>query len=367
MRRRKFPVVSVLVVASAAVVVAGCGGAQSGSQEGTGGSSGGGGVSVVASTTQIGDFVRNVGGDAIEEHQILQPNSDPHDYEPRPEDVRETATANVVFVNGQDLDPWMESVVSESGSEATVVDLGEDLPSTVENSGHAHEGEEGHSDEAHSEEDHAREGEETGAHSEEEHSDEAGHSHDGEYDPHWWNDPANAEAAVESVRDSLIEADPDNEQVYTENAESYLAEIRTLDEEIAACMAEVPEDQRKLVSDHEAFGYLTDRYDIEFVGAVIPSQSTQAQASAGDTAELVRTIEGEDVRAVFPEASVSASLAQTIADETGASAEYTLYGDALGPEGSDGDTYLKMMSANANALTQGFTDGEQTCEISVGN
>ncbi|MGI8650957.1 MAG: metal ABC transporter substrate-binding protein [Rubrobacter sp.] len=381
MKRRKFPVISALVVASAAMAAAGCGGTQAGSSdesgEGNGGGQGsGGGVGVVASTTQIADLARNVGGDAIEEHQILQPNSDPHDYEPRPEDVRQTAGAALVFMNGDDLDPWVENVVSESGSEADVINLAETVPDRLEGAESDH-GDEAHSDEegaegdAHSDEEHADEEGTEEAHAEEEHSDEAhaeeGDSHESEYDPHWWHDPNNAGAAVEQIRDSLIEADPENEQVYCDNAEEYLGQIQTLDDEIEACIAGVPEDQRKLVSDHEAFGYFTDRYDIEFVGAAIPSQSTQGQASAGETAELISLIEEENVQAVFPESSINASLAETIAEETGATSEYTLYGDALGPDGSDGDTYLKMMSANADALVRGFTGGEESCETSVGN
>jgi ABC-type Zn uptake system ZnuABC Zn-binding protein ZnuA len=82
---------------------------------------------------------------------------------------------------------------------------------------------------------------------------------------------------------------------------------------------------------HDAFGYFARRYDIEVVGAIVPSQSTLAQPSAGDLADLAETIRRERVRAIFPETSVSPRLAQAIARETGATAEHTLYGDALGP------------------------------------
>lgn len=302
-----------------AAFAAGCGGASSSS---------GGSVSVVASTTQIGDFVGNVGGDVIEEHQILQANSDPHDYEPRPEDVRETAGADVVFMNGDDLDGWVEDLASESGGEPAVVDLGATLPDKTPGGEDAR---------------------------------------GGEYDPHWWHDPTNVEAAVGEIRDSLIEADPENEQVYRENARDYIRQIQTLDKDIRACIDGVPEKQRKLVTDHDAFGYFTDRYGIEVVGAVVPSQSTQAQPSARDTADLISLIEDEDVRAVFPESSINPRLAERIADETGATSDYTLYGDTLGPEGSSGGTYLKMEAANANAMVRGFTGGRDSCEISDGS
>ena len=92
--------------------------------------------------------------------------------------------------------------------------------------------------------------------------------------------------------------------------------------------------QRKLVTDHDAFGYFANRYGIEVVGAVIPSQTTQAQASAKDLSELAKTIEAERVKAIFPESSLSPKVAEAIARQTGATANYTLYGDTLGPEGS---------------------------------
>jgi ABC-type Zn uptake system ZnuABC Zn-binding protein ZnuA len=281
---------------------------------------------VVATTTQIGAFVHNVGGDAVDVHQILQPNSEPHDYEPRPEDVEETAGAKLVFINGDNLDHWMDRVVAQSGGNPKVVDLGKNVP--VKLPGES-------------------EGEEAS-----------------KYDPHWWHDPHNAEAAVKQIRNELIEADPDHREAYESNARAYLARIDSLDEGIQACIDKVPPEERKLVTDHDAFGYFAKRYDIKVVGAVIPSQSTQAQPSAGETAKLISLIRRENVKAVFPESSINPKLAQTIARETGASADYTLYGDTLGPKGSNGDTYLKMEAANATAMVEGFTGGHESCELS---
>jgi zinc/manganese transport system substrate-binding protein len=282
-------------------------------------------LEIVATTTQIGDLVRNVGGDTVDLHQILQPNSDPHDYEPRPEDVENTAEAEVVFVNGDNLDDWMDEVVAQSGGDPRVVDLGKKIPVKLP-------------------------GESEGVEA-------------SRYDPHWWHDPRNAEEAVEQIRDELIEMDPDHRAAYERNARAYLAKIKSLDEGIQACIDKVPPEERKLVTDHDAFGYFAQRYDIDVVGAVIPSQSTQAQPSAGETAALISLIRRENVRAVFPESSINPKLAETIARETGASAEHTLYGDTLGSPGSNGNTYLKMEAANANAMVEGFTGGHKSCDL----
>ena len=129
------------------------------------------------------------------------------------------------------------------------------------------------------------------------------------------------------------------------------------------CLDSVPAADRKLVTDHDAFGYFANRYGIQVVGAVIPSQTTQAQPNAQDLSNLADLVRSENVKAIFPESSLSPKLAETIASETGATADHTLYGDTLGPAGSSGDTYLKMEAANANSMVEGFTGGQSKCEI----
>jgi ABC-type Zn uptake system ZnuABC Zn-binding protein ZnuA len=306
-------------LAALAIAAAGCGGS------GNGG--GGSGADVVATTTQIGDWTRQVAGGLDDVHQLLQPNSDPHDYEPRPADVEATAGADVVFENGDELDHWMKKVVSEAGGSPTVVVLGEQVPVKLP-------------------------GETSGPEA-------------SRYDSHWWHDPRNAIAAVERIRDALIDVDGEHADEYRSNASRYLSQLRRLDQGIASCMAKVPKPERKLVTDHDAFGYFARRYGITVVGAVIPSQTTQAQPSARDISDLIALIKREHVKAVFPESSLNAKLAGTIARETGASADYTLYGDTLGPKGSEGATYLSMEAANAKAMAAGFTGGRVHCSIPV--
>ena len=167
-----------------------------------------------------------------------------------------------------------------------------------------------------------------------------------------------------AIRDALAKADPRATAVIDAGAEAYLAKLRALDAGIAKCMASVPAAQRKLVTDHDAFGYFARRYGIDVVGAVIPSQTTQAQPSAGDLAKLTTLIRREGVKAIFPESSINPKLANAIARETGASADHTLYGDTLGPADSSGATYLAMEAANADAMVRGFTGGARGCSVS---
>jgi ABC-type Zn uptake system ZnuABC Zn-binding protein ZnuA/ABC-type Mn2+/Zn2+ transport system permease subunit len=291
---------------------------------GCGSSGPGGQFEVVATTTQIGDFARAVGGNAVAVDQILEPNTDPHEYEPRPSDVTGAAEAKLVFASGDGLDDWIEEVVSDSGSDAEVVDLGAIVPER-------------------------RPGESSGAEA-------------SRYDPHWWHDPRNAEAAVAEIERRLAAAAPAHRRQFERNARAYLAELRALDAGIGRCMDAVPAARRKLVTDHDAFGYFADRYGIEVVGAVIPSQTTQAQPSAKDLSALAALIEREGVPAIFPESSLSPKVAEAIAGQTGATAAYSLYGDTLGSAGSSGATYLGMEAANASAMVRGFTGGRRGCQ-----
>ncbi len=283
-------------VAIAALVLAGCG-------------STGGHARVVATTTQIGDWARIVAGDAVSVHQILQPNTDPHEYEPRSADVEATSGAKVVFESGDGLDHWMPKVISSAGGHPQVVDLGEVVPIKLDD------------------------------------------------DPHWWHDPRNAEAAVIAIRNALARAIPGEAGTFRRNATAYFQRLRTLDHGIAACFSRLPAEKRKLVTNHDAFAYFAHRYHVRVVGAVIPSTTTEAQPSAGETAKLIALVRREHVRAIFPESSINPRLARTVARATGATANYTLYGDTLGP----GQTYLEMERANADAIMRGFTGGSRGC------
>jgi zinc/manganese transport system substrate-binding protein len=296
-----------------AALLAGCG---------DGGGSSTSGVTVAATTTQVADLARNVARERAEVDGILAPNSDPHEYEPRPSDAEAVAGADLILQSGGDLDLWLDQIVESSGTDAPVVNL-IDSVRTIEADG-------------------------------------------GELDPHWWQDPTNAIAAVERIRDGLTEVDPDGADEYEANADDYVARLERLDSQIAACVRRIPPDQRKLVTSHDALGYFADRYGLEVIGAAIPALTTQAQASAGETADLVDLIRSEGVNAIFPEAGVSAELEQAIADETGAEIGGELWADALGPDGSSGATYLEAMAANAATLVDGLSGGRVSCEISVG-
>ena len=315
-RRRLATAIAVLALAGAA---AGCGATSTGST--------GGKLDVVATTTQIGDWTRAVGGDAVSVHQILQPNTDPHEYEPRPADVEGTANAAIVFTNGDELDHWAGKLVDEAGGNPKLIDLSKSVPDRLPG---------------------ARSGPERST-----------------SDPHWWHDPANAVAAVREIAGTLESARPGAGSAIARRARAYEARLGALDAQIRACFRQLPPNRLKLVTDHDAFGYFAHRYGLEVVGAVIPSQTTQAQPSARDLSNLAALVRREHVMSIFPEHSLSPKLARAIARETGAAAGLTLYGDTLGPTGSDADTYLKMEGVNARTIALGLSGGRLRCRVGM--
>ena len=274
----------------------------------------GGGRTVVATTTQVADLVREVGGGRISVDGMLRPGGDPHDYEPRPSDVAAVAKAELVFRSGGEVDDWLGDVIDNAGGKAEVVSLIDSV-------------------------------------------------HRVDDDPHWWQDPRNAERAVETIRARLTELDPAGRSTYRRNAARLERKLRALDGRIATCIARVPAAKRRIVTTHDALGYFARRYGVDVVGAVIPSLSTQAQASAGDVQKLVDQIRREHVEAVFPESSVNPDIERAIAREAGASIGGELYADSLGPKGSAGETDLGALSADASALVRGMSGGRVTCRL----
>jgi zinc/manganese transport system substrate-binding protein len=297
------------LAALAAAALGGCG---------NGGGGSGSGVTVVATTTQVADFVRNVGGRRVDVHQILRPNADPHEYEPRPSDVKTVADAALVVRSGGEVDDWLQDVIDNAGGDAPVLTLS----------------------------DHVRA-----------RKDEAG-----DVDPHWWQDPRNAELAVKAIQRALARADPRGAGAYRRNAARYLKRLARLDRQTAACIDRIPPRLRKLVTTHDALGYYAARYGLEVIGAVIPSLSTQAQPSAGDIQRLVDQVKRTGVKAIYPESSINPKLEQAIARESGATTGAPLWADSLGPAGSSGATYIDSIAANTVAIVDGLSGGGEHCE-----
>jgi ABC-type Zn uptake system ZnuABC Zn-binding protein ZnuA len=246
-------------------------------------------IAVVATTTQMQDLVRNVGGRRVHVVGILRPNVDPHDFEPTPSTVVALTGAKVVVESGVGLDAWADQLVASAGTSAPVFDASAGLPIVGD-------------------------------------------------DPHWWGDPTLVERAATALARRLGRVDPAHRAAYARNGARYVRQVA----------------DRKLVTNHDAFGYLAAHYGIRVVGSVFPALSTAAQPSARDVADLIGRIRDQHVRAIFTESSLDPALEQQIASEAGVQVDANLYGDTLGPAGSPGATYLGMERWNVRAMVAGF-------------
>ena len=267
-------------------------------------------VPVVATTTQLTDFVQVVGGNHVDVYGVLKPNVDAHDFEPSPADIAKLAGAKVIVKNGAGLEEWFEPTIKNAETKAAIVEAAAGV--TLR----------------HGEGDHVA-----------------------ERDPHVWHDPRNAKVMVHNIAAALAAADPDHRADYEANEAAYDAELDRLDQEIAGQIGALTNKQ--LVTNHDAFGYYIDRYGLDFVGSIIPSFDSQAELSARDISNIVNLIKSTGVKAVFSESSLPPKTAEAIGRDAGVTVvagEDALYGDSLGPPGSDGDTYLKMLRHNTREI-----------------
>ena len=278
---------------------------------------------VVATTTIVGDVVARVGGDAVQLTVLLPPGADPHTYEPTPADLTAVAGAHVLFVNGLGLEGFLERTLRNVGDVPVVSVSAGIQPRLLEE--HEHEGEE-HEGEEHGEESHAH----------------------GEADPHVWLDVRNVLVWVENIRQALSALDPAHADRYAANAAAYRAELEALDAWVLEQVAQVPPQNRKLVTNHPAFGYFADRYGFEQVAAVYPI-SPGAEPSAREIAELEETIRRFGVPAIFAETTVNPKLAEQVARDTGVRL-VTLYTGSLGGPGSGVESYIDLIRYDVSAI-----------------
>ncbi|GIF17086.1 metal ABC transporter substrate-binding protein [Actinoplanes teichomyceticus] len=302
--------------AAALTVIAGCG---SGTPDEGGAAAGGAALAVVATTPEVADFVRNVGGADVAVTQIIKPNVDPHDYEPTPADLQAIASAKVVVKSGVGLEEWLDRTIESAGFRGAVVDSSRGV--TLR---------EGHEDEG------------------------AAGGHEGEdHDPHIWHDPRNAKIMVANIEAGLAAAEPGKAAAFQANLARYTAELDRLDADNEAAFARLPKDARKLVTNHDAFGYYVQRYGLEFVGSVIPSLDTSAELSGKQLTDLVAKIKATGAKAVFAESSLPPKTAEALARQAGVevvAGEDALFGDSLGEPGTPEGTYLGAERHNTQVI-----------------
>lgn len=308
------------LLATAALALTGC----SATEPANGGPSGG--LSIVATTTQVADLTRNVVGEAagVTVTQLVKPNQSAHAYDPSAADLTALGHADVLVINGVGLEEWLGDAIDASGFDGVTVDSSTGISLAVD---------------AAANDEPATSGGAAGS------------------NPHIWTDVANAEAMVNTIEKGLSAVSPTNATAFAASAAEYETRLAALDAWIRANVEQVPADKRLLVSNHDAFGYFTAAYGITYVGSVIPSFDDNAEPSAAAIDRLVASIKATGVKAVFSEASINPKAADTIAKQAGVevfSGEDALYGDSLGPAGSDGATYIASQVHNVSLILRSW-------------
>ncbi|MFH5823489.1 metal ABC transporter substrate-binding protein [Georgenia sp. AZ-5] len=307
-------------------------------------SSGGGGatdaVHVLASIYPLQYVAETVGGDNVEVDSLTPPGVDAHDLELAPRDVAELGDAGVVlYLSG--FQAAVDDAVAQA-SPAHALDVA-GLAGTAGAATDAHAEDEAHTEEGSHAEDEAHT--EEGSHAEAESQDADAHDHSG--DPHFWLDPTRLAAVATGVADELAEVDPGNADEYRANAEKLAGELAALDGELADGLAAC--EVRTIVVAHEAYGYLTERYDLEQVGVSgIDPESEPSPARLAEVAEVVRA---EGVSTIFAETLVNPEVAETLADDLGIAVSML---DPLDSQLNEDLDYQEVMRANLAALRDGL-------------
>ena len=351
--RRTVLTSSLALSAAAALMLSGCSGSAGAAESDQ--------LKVVTTTTQLTDFAREVGGDDVEVTGLLPAGGSAHHFDPSPKDLLALGNADVLVVNGAELEGFVDAAVEASGFSGEVivaadgVDLDEAKEITAESgtgddhdhADHDHADEDDHADHA-EDEDHADHD-----HADEAHAGDAEHDHDhGDLNPHIWTSPRYASDMVGEIASGFAAADPDRASDYTERAESYQERLEALDVWIGEQFAAVPEADRVLVTGHDSLRYYLHDYDIAFAGSIMPSFEDNAEPSAAAIDELVAEIKERGVKAIFVESSMSPRLAQTIAREAGVNVvdAESLYADSLGADGSGAETYIDATVHNTRLI-----------------
>ena len=279
-------------------------------------------LQVVATTSMVYDVVSQVGGDAIALDLLLPLGTDPHAFEPTPQDVALVADADLVFVNGAGLETFLEPLLGSAGADQKAVPVSAGI--TLLHADEEHEGEQ--------------------EHQEEEHDHEGG-------DPHTWTDPRNVMVWVDNIEQVLQAVDPANSELYAANAQAYQTELEELDGWVRTQVAGIPEADRQIVTDHQAFSYFAEEYGFVQVGAIIPSYNTMAEPTARELADLEDAIRTLGVKAVFVGNTVNPTLAGSVAEDTGVRLVQLLTG-SLTPAGGPAPTYVEYIEYNVTTIVE---------------
>ncbi len=279
---------------------------------------------VIASFSILGDLTRQIGGEQLRVHTLVEAGNDAHVYQPTPADARTLSQARLVIVNGLGFEGWIDRLIKSAAYRGKVIVASQGItplhstPSSGTSSSHTD------------------------------------HAQTDNLDPHAWQDLSNARRYVDNITSALCDIDPAKNAFFQANATRLREEINTLDRQIRATFGNIPAERRKVVSSHNAFNYFGRAYGIRFIAPV--GMNTDSEPSAANVGAIIRQIRQEKIKALFVENITDPRLLERISRESGARLGGTLYSDSLAKPGLPADSYLGMVSHNAKTLASALTD-----------
>ena len=267
---------------------------------------------VLAVESFLADIKRNVTGNRLSVDSLIPLGVDPHTYQSTPQDSARITDANVLILNGANLEAFLDPILQNAGmQQQLIIKASEGLTPQPDPSGDNSGG-----------------------------------------DPHFWLDPNNVIKNVENIRDGLSKADPAGASSSAANAAQYILRIQALDNWIVSQVQIVPQQRRLLVTNHDSLGYFAARYGFSVVGAIIPSISSGAAPSAQELAALINSIRSTGTPAIFLETGTNTQLADQIASETGIKVITCLYLHSLSAADGPAPTYIDMMKYDVTAIVE---------------
>lgn len=273
-------------------------------------------LKVVSTNSIIGDMVEKVAGDLIDAHSIVSVGTDPHEYEPLPEDIRKASEADVVFYNGLNLETgngWFDKLMETAGKEenedyfAVSKDV-EPIYLTGNSS---------------------------------------------QQDPHAWLDISNGIRYITEITRVMSEKDPENKAVYEKNADAYIADLTELDSEAKKEFADIPEEKKLLVTSEGAFKYFSKAYELK--AAYIWEINTEGQGTPDQMKQIIEKVRNSEVPVLFVETSVDHRSMERLSNEVDLPVYSNLFTDSIAKEGEDGDSYYDMMKWNLEKIHEGLS------------
>jgi zinc/manganese transport system substrate-binding protein len=303
-------------------------------------------VRIVATTSILGDLVANILGDDGEVVVLIGAGIDPHAYQASARDAATLREVDLVVANGLLLEEGLIAALDAAEADGVrIITVADRLDPIEFGSGHAHHGQDEDDDHDHGH-GHAHDHDKDDDH---DHDKDDDHDH-GDEDPHFWWDPTRTATAVELIAAELSIVRPEID--WSARADAYVQQILAADAELEALFAAIPEERRRIITNHDSLGYLEARYGFEVIGTVIPGASTTVETNARAFAALVDLMVEEGVTVVFAENTDSVTLAEQLASEVVGRGDIDvtvvrILTDALGEPGSGADTYLGLLRTTA--------------------